>query len=68
MSMKAFKAFESGILREAKEFFCNKKLRLKDIMEWSTGKIKPLDGEIVVYLPVCRVYVSIQGKLDQRAK
>lgn len=33
---------ERAIIAGAREVLNNKKLRIKDMMEWSTGKIEPL--------------------------
>jgi hypothetical protein len=51
---------ESKILAEAKVITGNKKLRLKDIMEWSTGEIRKRDGENIYYLPETGVNVSVK--------
>jgi len=51
---------ESAILAEAKIVTGNKKLRMKDIMEWSTGKVKPRQGEAVYYLPTMKVNIAIK--------
>lgn len=40
-------SLEREILAEAKTVFQNPKLRMKDIMEWSTGDIKPESDEVV---------------------
>ena len=51
---------ESAILAEAKIVTGNKKLRMKDVMEWSTGKVKPESGEIVYHLPKMSVNIAIK--------
>ena len=51
---------ESAILAEAKTITGNKKLRLKDIMEWSTGEIKPEPGEKTYYLPKMGVNIAVK--------
>ena len=43
--------WEREILRELREVTGERSLRLKDLMEWSTGKLTPQDGEKMVYLP-----------------
>ena len=51
---------ESAILAEAKIVTSKSKLRIKDIMEWSTGKIKPQVDEVRFFLPVLKVYILIK--------
>lgn len=51
---------ESAILAEAKIVTGNKKLRQKDIMEWSTGKVKPEEGEKAFYLPTMGVNIAVK--------
>lgn len=51
---------EAAILAEAKQVTGNKKLRQKDIMEWSSGPIKPHEGETIFQLPTTGVYISIK--------
>jgi len=43
-------SLEREILAEAKIIVGNKKLRMKDIMEWSTGEIKAQEGEKLYFL------------------
>ena len=57
MSMKTL---ETAILIEAKQVTGNKKLRMKDIMEWTTGDIKPHDGERIYRLPDIGVNIAIK--------
>jgi len=51
---------EAAVLAEAKIATCDKKLRMKDIMEWSTGEIKPQEGEKLYRLPILGVNVAIK--------
>lgn len=51
---------ESAILAEARIVTGKRKLRLKDIMEWSTGKIEPQADEERFFLPVLKVYILIK--------
>ena len=51
---------ESAILAEARIVTGNKKLRMKDIMEWSTGKIVPQPGEKRFFLPKLKVHIAIK--------
>jgi len=53
-------SLEREILAEAKEITGNKKLKMKDIMEWSTGDIKPASGETLYYLPKFAVNIAVK--------
>ena len=53
------RAFEAEILREAKVFLHNSKLRQMDIQEWSSAPIPPHEGEDVVHLPEKGVYIAV---------
>ena len=64
MSMRAL---ESAITSEARRIFNNPKLRVKDLMEWSTGQIKSQDGEVVEKMPLNGVYVAIKAECDKRS-
>lgn len=55
-----YAAFERIILAELREVAMNKKLRQKDIMEWSTGPVKVEEGEALYYLPRLGVHVSVK--------
>lgn len=57
---------ERAILAGAKTVFNNPKLRLKDIQEWSSGEIKPHDGEVSVRVPDPGVYVAVKTECDKR--
>ena len=57
MSMQSL---ERVILAEAKEVTGIKKLRMKDIMKWSTGEVKPEDGEQIFRLPRMGVNIAIK--------
>lgn len=57
MSMREL---EAGILAELKQVAKNTKIRQKDIMEWSTGKIEPQEGETYFYLPILGVHVCVK--------
>ena len=52
---------EAAVLAEAKIVTGKSKLRMKDIMEWSTGKIKPQVGEERFFLPELKVYIAIEA-------
>jgi hypothetical protein len=64
MSMKSL---ESAIAAEARRVFENSKLRLKDIMEWSTGPIAAHPGEVVEKMPLNNVWVAIKTECDKRS-
>lgn len=57
---------ERAILAGAKLVLCNKKLRMKDIMEWSTGEIVAHDGEVAVYVLDPGVFVVVKKGNDER--
>ncbi len=63
---------ERRIWKEAKETFNNPKLRLKDILEWSTSedgaKENLRDGEVMIGIPSLGVWVVILKKHDKRKK
>lgn len=56
----SFRELESAILMELREVSGNRKIRLKDIMEWSTGKIEPQEGETYFYLPRHGVHACVK--------
>jgi hypothetical protein len=60
------KTLETAILAGAREALNNRGLRLKDIMEWSTGDIKPQDGEVCVRVPDPGVNVCVKVECDKR--
>jgi len=39
----------------SRRLFKNRKLRVKDMMEWRTSKFEPHEGETVAYLPLNEV-------------
>lgn len=63
MSMRTL---ESAVLYGAREMFNNRKLRLKDIQEWSSGELEPHDGEVAAYVPDPGVWVSVKTECDKR--
>ena len=65
MSMKTL---EAAILAEAREVLKNRKLRQKDIAEWSTGEIEAHDGEVVVHLIHIGAYAAVKTEHDKRPK
>ena len=59
---------EAEILAELRTVTGIESLRLKDIAEWTSGKIKPRDGETVVDLPVMGVTVAYVQPTKKKAK
>lgn len=57
---------ERAIWRAAQVTFNNPKLRLKDLREWSTGRIYPEDDEVVEFVEDPGVYVSVLKEHDKR--
>ena len=57
---------ERAVLAGARDVLNNRKLRMKDIMEWSTGDIKLLDGEVCVRVPDPGVNVCVKTECDKR--
>ena len=56
MSMQTL---EKAVLAEARIVTGNKKLKTKDIMEWSTGEIVAQLGEKLYHLPGLSVNIAI---------
>lgn len=54
---------EAEILKEAKVVTGNKKLRQKDILEWSTGEVKAEEGETLYHLPELNINIAVKDKL-----
>jgi len=54
-------SLEREILAEAKEVTGNKRLKIKDLMEWSTGEIKAQAGEKLYHLPKNGVNIAIKN-------
>jgi hypothetical protein len=65
MSMKTL---EAAILVGACVVLNNPKLRLKDILVWSTGDVEVRDGEVAVRVPDPGVNVCVAVAHDKRAK
>jgi len=59
---------ERAILAGAKELFKNPRLKMKDIQEWSSGEIKPHDGEVVGFVADPGVFAAIKMENDKRLK
>lgn len=60
------KELEKVIIEELKETVCNPKLKVKDLLEWSTGNISPQEGEVLITLPKTGVNVCIKKEQDKR--
>jgi len=58
------RTLETLILNEARELFRNRKLRMKDIREWSTAEITPEPDEVVAKTQTA--YVAILREHDKR--
>lgn len=53
-------SLEREILAEARKVTGNKKLRMKNIVEWSTGKIEAQAGERLWRLPGTCVNIAVK--------
>ena len=62
------RSLEISITNEASKHFNNPKLRLQDLMEWSSAEIKPQEKEVTAFLPEHRVWVAINCRHDNRLK
>lgn len=51
---------ERVVLSEARIVTGNKKLKMKDIVEWSTGKINARAGEKLYQLPRLSVTIAVK--------
>ena len=59
---------EREILKRARMALRNPKLRMKDILEWSTGEVIAHEGEVVIWLPDPGCNICILKSLDLSAK
>lgn len=55
-----YSTLEKAILDELRLVAGNKKLRQKDIMEWSTGPVKTVEGETLYVLPELGINVAVK--------
>lgn len=66
----SLQTLEKKIWNEAKVVFNNPKLRLKDLLEWSTSeeavKRNLQDGDVIAQMPETQVWVAISKTLDKR--
>ena len=62
----SLRTLETAILRGARVVLNNRKLRHKDILEWSTSLVEARDGEITIEVPDPSVYVAVKKECDHR--
>jgi hypothetical protein len=55
----SFRSLETEVLAELRTVAGKKGIRLKDIMEWSTGDVKTIPGEAHFFLPNLEVNVAV---------
>ena len=60
--------FQKEILAAARIAVKNPELKMRDILEWSIGEVKPCDGEVVVGLDRVGCNICILKNNDYRAK
>ena len=65
MSMATLKR---EIVAEARMVLENQKLRKKDLLEWSSGKVKAEKGEVALYLRKMGVNICVLEACDKRKK
>ena len=58
---------ERAIVISARGVLNNPKLRLKDLLEWSTSKVKSREGEVAVYVPDPGAWAVFPKACDKRA-
>ncbi len=56
----SFTDLERAVLSELKVVTKDNKLRLKDVVEWSTSEIKPHEGEILYFLPDLKIWCAVK--------
>ncbi len=54
----ALSTFERSIVGEI-FLLTGKRIKEKELFEWSTGELKPQAGEQVLFLKICQVWVCI---------
>lgn len=57
---------EREIIIEARKLLKNQRLRLKDLLEWSTAKVVVNEDEVVVQLPGIGVEAAFPKSCDKR--
>ena len=60
---------ERAITAEAREVLGNRKLRLKDVLEWRSATIAPRDGETVIEVDAFGMHwwVAVPTSCDKRS-
>ena len=56
----SLRSLESSILAELREVSGNRKIRLKDIMEWRTAEFTPQEGETLYHCPRNGVWCCVR--------
>ena len=64
MVTKMLSKIDKTILTEVRKVKNDQTIRNKDVMEWSTGDIKPHDGEEIFRLPELGINVAL--KIDRK--
>jgi hypothetical protein len=52
--------FEAAMLKEARIVTGNRQLRQKDIVEWTTGECKIVEGETIYFLPELKISIAVK--------
>lgn len=58
----SLRSFEAEMLQEARRVTGKNRLRQKDIMEWSTGAVEQVDGEVHYYLPDLKIHIAVKAE------
>ena len=59
----SFNSLEKAVLQELRGVTNNPKLKIKNIMEWSTGYVNAQEGEILIQLPSLKINVVYKEKV-----
>lgn len=62
----SLRSFETAITAEARSVLKNPKLRVKDLLEWSTGAVQLGEGETVCLLPKLGINIAVLAINDKR--
>lgn len=57
---------ERAVTAEARTVLKNPKLRVKDLLEWSTGQVKVQTGEVTAFLPELQIHIAVKKEMDKR--
>jgi hypothetical protein len=63
MSMRSL---ESAICAELREVTGIRTIRVKDLQEWSSGKVDPREGEKVYTLPILGINVAVLSSVVEK--